>query len=128
MHPREGIPLKTLTFDEAFSKVFHARHPEWLDRMQRPDCFAPADWAKHDRDERETCSLLLDCYRDGAISFYVRDESGAVLRLTSSEGRIPQRVVAIAWKYDPFGLSPGGNFRDDEHTFFLVVPEVERLV
>jgi hypothetical protein len=83
---RQAIPTDAITVGEAFELLFHAKFPEWRGRMANPDCFkSAADFAQHDRDEREVNDLLHDGYRDGTIPFYLRDVTGEVLRLTRGE-------------------------------------------
>jgi len=122
-HTPQAIPLDAITVGEAFELLFHVKFPDWRARMTRPDCFkSAADFAQHERDEREVTDLLYDSYRDGIIAFYERDATGEVLRLTGGEEN--------SWIKHAFanGLLPSNLHAGGSHPpIFLMKADVERL-
>jgi hypothetical protein len=120
---RQAIPTNAITVGDAFELLFHVKFPDWRARMAKPDCFkGAADFAQHDRDEREVTNLLYDSYRDGIIAFYERDVTGEVLRLTRGEEN--------SWVKHAFanGLLPSNLHGGGSHLpVFLMKADVERL-
>ncbi len=122
--PSGAIPLNAIAAIEAFELLFHVKFPAWRERMTTPGCFKDAaDWVQYDRDERAVTKLLYDSYRDGTISFYVRDVSGEVLRLPWGEGK--NSWIKHAFSNGSLASNLGAGA--DNLPVFLMKADVEQL-